>query len=253
MTTANPPQMMPLRVTRNDKIADGIHLFELRDAAGAAAAAIFRRRAYRHPHAERPAAQIFAVQRPVRARPLPGRDQARDQRARRLGQPDRRGEDRRRIDGGAAGQRFRPAAARDRFPVHRRRHRHHADDGDDPRGAGAGQTLPAVLLHALAGDDGVHAGAVGAGVRRLGRHPSRPGRSHLLARFEADPGRAAQPRASLLLRTAPADGGGAQDDRPLVADRGAFRSLQRSGDAQGRTTSRSACGWRAPARCSRCR
>lgn len=34
MTTANPPQMMPLRVTRNDKIADGIHLFELRDASG---------------------------------------------------------------------------------------------------------------------------------------------------------------------------------------------------------------------------
>jgi phthalate 4,5-dioxygenase reductase subunit len=34
MTTANPPQMMPLRVMRNDKIADGIHLFELRDAGG---------------------------------------------------------------------------------------------------------------------------------------------------------------------------------------------------------------------------
>jgi phthalate 4,5-dioxygenase reductase subunit len=33
--TASPPQMMPLRVTRNDRIADGIHLFELRDAAGA--------------------------------------------------------------------------------------------------------------------------------------------------------------------------------------------------------------------------
>jgi phthalate 4,5-dioxygenase reductase component len=34
MTTTSPPQMLPLRVTRNDKIADGIHLFELRDAAG---------------------------------------------------------------------------------------------------------------------------------------------------------------------------------------------------------------------------
>ena len=33
--TTNQPQMMPLRVTRADKIADGIHLFELRDAAGA--------------------------------------------------------------------------------------------------------------------------------------------------------------------------------------------------------------------------
>ena len=28
------PQMMPLRVTRNDKIADGIHLFEFRDPNG---------------------------------------------------------------------------------------------------------------------------------------------------------------------------------------------------------------------------
>ena len=34
MTTSSQPQMMPLRVTRNDKIADGIYLFELRDAAG---------------------------------------------------------------------------------------------------------------------------------------------------------------------------------------------------------------------------
>src|ERR1035438_3806688 len=28
------PQMMPLRVTRNDKIADGIHLLEFRDGGG---------------------------------------------------------------------------------------------------------------------------------------------------------------------------------------------------------------------------
>ena len=34
MTASNQPQMMPLRVTRNDKIADGIHLLEFRDAAG---------------------------------------------------------------------------------------------------------------------------------------------------------------------------------------------------------------------------
>jgi phthalate 4,5-dioxygenase reductase subunit len=34
MTLHDPPQAMRLRVTRNDKIADGIHLFELRDPAG---------------------------------------------------------------------------------------------------------------------------------------------------------------------------------------------------------------------------
>ena len=34
MTAPNQPQMMPLRVTRNDKIADGIHMLEFRDAGG---------------------------------------------------------------------------------------------------------------------------------------------------------------------------------------------------------------------------
>jgi len=34
MATSPPPPTMPLRVTRNDKIADGIHLFEFRDPAG---------------------------------------------------------------------------------------------------------------------------------------------------------------------------------------------------------------------------
>jgi phthalate 4,5-dioxygenase reductase subunit len=34
MTVANQPPMMPLRVTRNDRIADGIHMLEFRDAGG---------------------------------------------------------------------------------------------------------------------------------------------------------------------------------------------------------------------------
>jgi phthalate 4,5-dioxygenase reductase component len=34
MTASEQPQMLPLRVTRNDKIADGIYLFEFRDAGG---------------------------------------------------------------------------------------------------------------------------------------------------------------------------------------------------------------------------
>src|SRR5476651_1985255 len=36
MSTTELPKMMPLRVTRNDKIADGIHLLEFRDTAGKA-------------------------------------------------------------------------------------------------------------------------------------------------------------------------------------------------------------------------
>ena len=34
MTATNPPQMLPLRVTRNERIADGIHMLEFRDAGG---------------------------------------------------------------------------------------------------------------------------------------------------------------------------------------------------------------------------
>jgi phthalate 4,5-dioxygenase reductase subunit len=34
MNTSNQQPMLPLRVTRNDRIADGIHLFEFRDGAG---------------------------------------------------------------------------------------------------------------------------------------------------------------------------------------------------------------------------
>jgi phthalate 4,5-dioxygenase reductase subunit len=34
MDANNQPQMLPLRVMRNDKIADGIHIFEFRDAGG---------------------------------------------------------------------------------------------------------------------------------------------------------------------------------------------------------------------------
>src|SRR5664279_5904533 len=34
MTASELPKMMPLRVTRNDKIAEGINLFEFRDPGG---------------------------------------------------------------------------------------------------------------------------------------------------------------------------------------------------------------------------
>ena len=39
MTASPPPPTMPLRVTRNDKIADGIHLLEFRDPSGSQSAA----------------------------------------------------------------------------------------------------------------------------------------------------------------------------------------------------------------------
>ncbi len=35
MSVSAPPQILTLRVMRNERIADGIHLFEFRDAAGA--------------------------------------------------------------------------------------------------------------------------------------------------------------------------------------------------------------------------
>jgi phthalate 4,5-dioxygenase reductase subunit len=34
MTATNPPQMLPLRVTRNERIADGIHMLEFRNSCG---------------------------------------------------------------------------------------------------------------------------------------------------------------------------------------------------------------------------
>ena len=52
MTLTDPPQMLPLRVTRNDKIADGI-IAGIPRHRRQAAAGIFRRRAYHHPGAER--------------------------------------------------------------------------------------------------------------------------------------------------------------------------------------------------------
>ena len=34
MTATDPPQLLPMRVTRNERIADGIHMLEIRDAGG---------------------------------------------------------------------------------------------------------------------------------------------------------------------------------------------------------------------------
>ena len=62
MPATDPPITMPLRVTRNETIADGINLLEFRSPQGEPLTGVFRRRTHRCSRAERPAAQIFAVQ-----------------------------------------------------------------------------------------------------------------------------------------------------------------------------------------------
>ena len=132
MTTADPPIAMPLRVTRNDEIADGIHLLEFSDpdgkplpefSAGAHIAVrvpngMLRKYSLCNDPAERDRYQI-AVKRESNGRggscSLIDGVKAGDE-----------------IDGDRAGQRLCIAAARAGFSVHRRRHRHDADDGDDP-------------------------------------------------------------------------------------------------------------------------
>ena len=81
-------EMVPLRVTRNEEIAEGIHLLEFRDAGGKELPQ-FTAGAHITPGAERAVAQIFAVQRSGRTRPLSGRGQARGHRPRRLFDFDR--------------------------------------------------------------------------------------------------------------------------------------------------------------------
>ncbi len=233
MTATNQPQMMPLRVTRNDKIADGIHLLEFRDAGGkplpqfSAGAHIairvpnglLRKYSLCNDPAERDRYQV-AVKREANGR----------------------GGSTNLIDGVKAGDELMVAPPVNDFGLPQR-----AQDflfiaggiGITPIMAmirqvqAAGQTLPAVLLHALAGDDRVHRRAERARIQGQGHHPLRPRRSGPVARSQAGAGRAKKPRASVLLRAAPADGSGARHDRPLVVDRGAFRGVQRSRDAQG--------------------
>ena len=233
MTTANPPQMMPLRVMRNDKIADGIHLFELRDAGGA-------------PLPQFSAGAHIAIRTPsglLRKYSLCNDPSERDRYQVAIKrETNGRGGSANLIDAVKTGDELMVAPPVNDFGLPQR-----ATDFLFIAG-GIGITPMMAMIREVQAQGkrfrlfyctrspettAFTRGAVGAGVCRLGRHPSRPRRSHLLARSQADPGRAAQSRASLLLRTAPADGGGAQDDRPLVADRGAFRGVQRSGDAQG--------------------
>ncbi len=156
-------------------------------------------------------------------------------RPRRIGQPDRKHQGRRRADRLAAGQRFRTGAQCAGVPLHRRRHRHHADHVDDARAqCDPRQAIQALLLHALAGIHRVPRRAERACIRRQSHHPSRRRRSRARARPLADRRGAQEPRASLLLRSAPTDAGRARHDRTLVVGRHSYGSVQRSRDAQAR-------------------
>jgi hypothetical protein len=199
MAASDDPPMMPLRVTRNEKIADGIHLLEFRDTGGkplpefSAGAHItirvpnglLRKYSLCNDPAERNRYQV-AVKREVNGR----------------------GGSCNLIDNVKAGDELIVAAPINDFKL-------------PPR---------AQDFLFVAGGHGIHGRVERAGIHWSHHHSSRPGRSELFTRPQAHPGRAQEPRAPLLLRTTPADGGGARHDRPLVFDRGAFRSLQRGGN-----------------------
>ena len=170
---------MTLRVTRKDEIARGIDLFELRRpdggelppfTAGAHVSikvpnGLIRKYSLCNDPAERDRYQI-AVKRE-------------DSRPRRLDQPDRKREGRRRIDRRAAGQRFRAGAQRAGFHVHRRRHRHHADHVDDAHRCNAIPGKQFKLYYCTRSPEftAFRDELRRAGIRGQGDHPSRRRRS----------------------------------------------------------------------------
>ena len=232
MTATDPPQMMPLRVTRNDKIADGIHLLEFRDAGGkplpqfSAGAhitirvpnGVLRKYSLCNDPAERDR-YLVAVKREVNGRggssTLIDRAKAGDELMVTAPVNDfelpQRAQDFLFIAGGigitpimamirqvqAEGKRFRLYYCT-RSPETTA----FIDELSAP------EFKDKVTIHYDQGDPGP------------------------LARSQAGAGRAQEPRAPVLLRAASADGSGAQHDRPLVVGRRAFRGLQRRRDAQ---------------------
>ena len=92
-------------------------------------------RAPRHASAQRPAAPVLAVRRSPRHRCLPDRRAPDPRRRRRIHRGARRVAGRRRGDDARSAQRLPVDGSRLRLagaavPVHRRRHRHHADSAD---------------------------------------------------------------------------------------------------------------------------
>ena len=231
MTESLQPQMRPLRVTRNDKIADGIYLMEFRDSSGGelppfAAGAhlaiqvpngLVRKYSLCNDPAERDR-YLIAVKREANGR----------------------GGSTNLIDAVKVGDDLMVAPPVNDFPLPQR-----AQDfifiaggiGITPIMAmirqvvAEGKRFRLYLLLAFAGDDGVSRRIERARIRRQGHHSSRLWRSGPLARPAAGAGGAPEPRAPLLLRAAPADGSSARNDHPLVACCRAFRGVQRGRDA----------------------
>ncbi len=217
---------MPLRVTRNDKIADGIHLFEFRDPAGnplpqfTAGAHIavrvpnglLRKYSLCNDPAERDRYQI-AVKREVTGR----------------------GGSTNLIDDVKAGDELIVTAPVNDFGLPQR-----AQDFLFIAG-GIGVTPMMAMIRQLMAEGKrfrlfycSRSPETTAFREELGAPQFKDmvtihydgGDVVALARSAPDFGRTEEPRASVLLRAAAADGSGAGHDRPLVADRRAFRGLQ---------------------------
>ena len=141
---------MPLRIARIHDAAEGIRSFELVQADGSDLPPFTPGSHVRVQVPSGAGAQVFALQRPGRAAPLRHHRQARRRRAGRLEKPVRRRPRRRRAADLAARQRLPAGRQGEVVPLHRRRHRHHADPVDDPlvrrrcrRRRGSSTTSPA--------------------------------------------------------------------------------------------------------------
>ena len=246
------PQMLPLRVTRNDRIADGIHMLEFRDAGG-------------KPLPEFSAGAHIAIQTPnglLRKYSLCNDPAERDRYVVAIKrEANGRGGSCNLIDNAKAGDELLVAPPVNDFALPQR-----AQDflfiaggiGITPIMAmirempAAGETLPAVLLLALAGNDGVH--------RRTERARIQ---GHVVIHYDhGDPAR------SLDLKPMLAERKNREHlyccgPRPLMEAVRRFTDhwssaavhFEAFSDAEThkRPTSRSRCAWRIPATWSRCR
>ena len=232
MTASEQPEMMSLRVTRNDRIADGIHLMEFRDAAGKSL-----------PEFSAGAHITIRVPKgPLRKYSLCNSPAERDRYLVAIKrEANGRGGSTALIDSVKAGDELQVAAPINDFGLPQR-----AQDFLFIAG-GIGITPIMAMIRQVQAEGKrfrlyyvTRSPETTAFIDELskpefkgqGHHPPRPRRPRPLARPQAGAGRAQEPRAPVLLRAASADGSGARHDRPLVADGRAFRSLQRRRDAQ---------------------
>jgi ferredoxin-NADP reductase len=209
MTTSDQPQMMPLRVTRNDRIADGIHLMEFRSADG-------------RPLAEFSAGAHITIRVPnglMRKYSLCNDPAERDHYAIAVKRETTgRGGSANLIDTAKAGDELMVAAPVNDFGLPQR-----AQDFLFIAG-GIGITPIMAMIRQVQ--------AEGKRFRLFycTRSPETTAFLDELSKPEFKD--KVKPRASLLLRAAAADGSRAQHDRSLVVGGRALRGVQRGGDAQ---------------------